>query len=159
RQNDDLPGRTERWKGSSPCARRRAGRRWFCHRARVLRAWGNKREAPPQTAALPITPFICEIYWTRLRTNSARGDTADPRPRDPTPQPAALLPPCPTRGRGHRPCVSTRCSKEIPVMFSNPLAIAAIGVACVAAAAGGSYLATRQNAGEVASPTAQAASA
>jgi type IV secretory pathway VirB10-like protein len=44
-------------------------------------------------------------------------------------------------------------------MFSNRLAIAAIGVACVAAAAGGSYLATRQNAGEVASPTAQAASA
>jgi len=44
-------------------------------------------------------------------------------------------------------------------MFSNRLAIAAIGVACVAAAAGGSYLATRQSAGEVASPTAQAASA
>jgi type IV secretory pathway VirB10-like protein len=44
-------------------------------------------------------------------------------------------------------------------MFSNRLAIAAIGVACVAAAAGGSYLATRQNAGEVAAPTAQAASA
>jgi type IV secretory pathway VirB10-like protein len=44
-------------------------------------------------------------------------------------------------------------------MLSNRLAIAAIGVACVAAAAGGSYLATRQNAGEVASPTAQAASA
>jgi type IV secretory pathway VirB10-like protein len=44
-------------------------------------------------------------------------------------------------------------------MLSNRLAIAAIGVACVAAAAGGSYLATRQNAGEVAAPTAQAASA
>jgi type IV secretory pathway VirB10-like protein len=44
-------------------------------------------------------------------------------------------------------------------MFSNRLAIAAIGVACVAAAAGGSYLATRQNVGEMAAPPAQAASA
>jgi hypothetical protein len=42
-------------------------------------------------------------------------------------------------------------------MFSNRLAFAAIGVACVAAAAGGSYLATRQHVGEVAAPTAQAA--
>jgi type IV secretory pathway VirB10-like protein len=44
-------------------------------------------------------------------------------------------------------------------MLSNRLAIAAIGVACVAAAAGGSYLATRQNVGEIAAPPAQAASA
>jgi hypothetical protein len=44
-------------------------------------------------------------------------------------------------------------------MLSNRLAIAAIGVACVAAAAGGSYLATRQNVGEMAAPPAQAASA
>jgi type IV secretory pathway VirB10-like protein len=43
-------------------------------------------------------------------------------------------------------------------MLSNRLAIAAIGVACVAAAAGGSYLATRQNVGEIAAPPAQAAS-
>jgi type IV secretory pathway VirB10-like protein len=44
-------------------------------------------------------------------------------------------------------------------MVSNRLAIAAIGVACVAAAAGGSYLATRQNVAEIAAPPAQAASA
>src|SRR5262245_61098877 len=44
-------------------------------------------------------------------------------------------------------------------MLSNRLAIAAIGVACVAAAAGGSYLATRQNVAEIATPPAQAASA
>ncbi|HWF84080.1 MAG TPA: hypothetical protein VG222_04515, partial [Vicinamibacterales bacterium] len=31
-------------------------------------------------------------------------------------------------------------------MFSNRLAFAALGVACIAAAAGGGYLATRQNA-------------
>jgi type IV secretory pathway VirB10-like protein len=44
-------------------------------------------------------------------------------------------------------------------MFSNRLAFAALGVACVAAAAGGSYLATRHNVGDVAAPPAQAAAA
>jgi type IV secretory pathway VirB10-like protein len=44
-------------------------------------------------------------------------------------------------------------------MVSNRLAFAAVGLACVAAAAGGSYLASRQNVGEVAAPAAQAAAA
>src|SRR5690349_21373997 len=44
-------------------------------------------------------------------------------------------------------------------MFSNRLAFAALGIACVGAAAGGSYLATRHNVADVASPPAQAAAA
>ena len=44
-------------------------------------------------------------------------------------------------------------------MFPNRLAFAALGIACVGAAAGGSYLATRHNVADVASPPAQAASA
>ncbi len=42
-------------------------------------------------------------------------------------------------------------------MASNRLAFIALGLACVAAAGGGSYLATRQNVASIAVPTAQAA--
>ena len=41
-------------------------------------------------------------------------------------------------------------------MFSNRLAFVALGFACLAAAGGGGYLATRQNLTERASPTAAA---
>jgi hypothetical protein len=43
-------------------------------------------------------------------------------------------------------------------MLSNRLAFAALGLACVTAAGGGSYLATRQNAASVAAPTADTSS-
>ena len=47
-------------------------------------------------------------------------------------------------------------SKEIVAMLSNRLALTAVGITCVAAAGGGSYLATRHNAADVAMPTAVA---
>src|SRR3954468_5395835 len=99
------------------------------------------------------------VGCSRGRTDSAPGDTARRRAPGRKLRCGCNLA-APRAGCArYSPCVGGLCSKEILVMVSNRLAFAAVGLACVAAAAGGSYLATRENVGEVAAPAAQAAPA
>src|SRR6185436_6203852 len=131
--------------GSRSPATNATARIVFLEIARMMR--GAATRSPPREAGI-IGVFYMSRRGRLLSAQDSRSFGWDSRPT------AAILVSCTFPGtyagwrtaRAGTPLASGRVeSKEFTTMLSNRLAFAALAVACIGAAAGGGYLASRQN--------------